>query len=99
MRLETARGVVLARTNGQSTMCHGQSQIGYLANYINLNDGRPPRPAVTQPSSWLQAEFEDYRVAILDTYRGNQEGPMSGPGRSGDHHWFLEWVRRRTPWL
>ena len=64
MRLETARGVVIARTKTQSTMCHGQSQIGYLANYINLNDGRSPRPAVTQLPSWLHAEFEGFRVVI-----------------------------------
>lgn len=92
MRLETARGVVIARTNGQSTMCHGQSQIGYLANYINLNDGRPLRPAVTQPSSWLHAEFEEFRVVI-------QEGLRAAPAGQAIITCSWEWVRRRTPGL
>jgi hypothetical protein len=33
----TARGVVLARTSGQNTTGHGESQIGYLANEVNLH--------------------------------------------------------------
>ena len=33
----TARGVVLARTSAQNTMGHGESQIGYLANEVNLH--------------------------------------------------------------
>ncbi len=32
-------------------MGHGESQIGYLANYINLYGGRVPRPVLTE--LWL----------------------------------------------
>ncbi len=32
-------------------MGHGESQIGYLANYINLYGEHARRPALTQPSS------------------------------------------------
>lgn len=43
--------VVVARMTAQNTMGNGESQIGYLANYINLYGGHAPRPAFTQPSS------------------------------------------------
>ena len=42
---------MLARTPPQITMGYDESQIGYLANYINLYGGHAPRPALTQPSS------------------------------------------------
>ena len=42
---------MLARITVEGTMGHGESQIGYLANYINLYGGHAPRPALTQPSS------------------------------------------------
>jgi len=37
-----ARGLVLARKISHNNMGHGESQIGYLANYINLYDGHAP---------------------------------------------------------
>ena len=40
----------VARMTVEGTMGHGGSQIGYLANYINLYGGHALRPAVTQPS-------------------------------------------------
>ena len=39
----TARRLVLARLTVESTMGHGESQIGYLANDITLHDGMPLR--------------------------------------------------------
>jgi hypothetical protein len=38
----TARRLVLARLTVESTMGHGESQIGYLANDITLHDGDAP---------------------------------------------------------
>ena len=45
--IRTARRLVLARLTVESTMGHGESQIGYLANYITLYGGGAPRPALT----------------------------------------------------
>ena len=80
-------------------MCHGQSQIGYLANYINLNDGRPLRPEVTQPSSWLHAEFEEFRVVIRAQSVETKEGLRAAPAGQAIITCSWEWVRRRTPEL
>ena len=43
----TARRLLLARLTLESTMGHGESQIGYLANDINFRGGNTPLPALT----------------------------------------------------
>ena len=45
--IRTARRLVLARLTVESTMGHGESQIGYLANYITLHGGDANRPTLT----------------------------------------------------
>lgn len=44
--IRTARRPVLARVTLESTMGHGESQIGYLANYIIMCGGYVHRPAL-----------------------------------------------------
>ena len=46
-KIRTARRLVLARLTVESTMGHGESQIGYLANYITLHGGDAHRHALT----------------------------------------------------
>jgi len=43
----TARRLVLARLTLESTMGHGESQIGYLANDIQFRDGNTSLSALT----------------------------------------------------
>jgi hypothetical protein len=43
----TARRLVLARLTLETTMGHGESQIGYLANDIKFRGGNSPLPALT----------------------------------------------------
>jgi len=44
--IRTARRPVLARLTLERTMGHGESQIGYLANYIIMYDGYAHQPSL-----------------------------------------------------
>lgn len=43
----TARRLVLTRLTLETTMGHGESQIGYLSNDIKFRGGNAPLPALT----------------------------------------------------